>query len=265
MERLEALLRGRDEHRVRRARRGARRRPRSSRARSRRPPAGGGARARRPRPRRCASSARRSRSTSRPRRSRAARGRRTRGRSPRGSRRAASRCRAGRAWRPARRRARGRRPPRRTRAARSRSRAWAASTRCACGAVVMPCAETPSIRRVPRAGRHRGRVERRDLLRRRPRHRRRPPLGEPRGDRHLRARRLQALAHALDDLLREPFRAHAGGADHDLAHDVDHHVVEAPAVRPAAPARARPCSRSGRRTAAPSARRRRGARPPRRP
>ena len=58
----------------------------------------------------------------------------------------------------------------------------------------------------PRAARggHRGRVERGDLLRRRPGHRRRPPLGEPRRDGDLRARRLQA---ARAPARRSPARA----------------------------------------------------------
>ena len=168
VDRLEVLLARQHEGVARRGRELARRPCGSSRARSPRRSAGAGAPSRRPRPRRGASSARRSPSSSSPRRfaSRVARLDRVR-RSPRGSRRSSVPM------------------PRwlwvatgtsaKTRSisssvkpsSRRRSRERSATSSCAHGHAVMPCACTPTSRRVPRCGRHRRAEQRVDLLRRR--------------------------------------------------------------------------------------------------
>ena len=149
VDRLEVLLASGDEAPAVELRERAQRRRRASPARSPRRSAVGGGPFRRPRPRRSASSARRSPRTCSPRRSRAGPWRRSPRRSPPPARSAAWPAHAGCGWRPARSPGSARSGPRRSPAASRRSRARAATSSWAQGQAVMPVAETPTVRRVP--------------------------------------------------------------------------------------------------------------------
>ena len=113
----------------------------------------------------------------------------------------------------------------------SRSRERPATSSCAHGHAVMPWAATPTSRRVPCSRGDRRAVQRVDLLRRDARHRRRLVLGIARGDRHLGAQGVLALAHLLGDVLGELLGLEAALAEDDLADDVVDDLLEARHVR----------------------------------
>ena len=204
---------------------------RSSRARSPRRSAGGGAPSRRRRPRRSASSARRSRSTSSPRRSRAA----SRASISFSQSSGQPMCSVPRPrWLCV---ATGTASKMRSISSSEkpslvrRSRAWPATSCCAHGQAVMPCAATPTSRRVPRLARDRRAVQRVDLLRLDAGHRRGLVLRVARGDRDLGAQRVLALAHAPGDALGELLGLEAGLVEDHLADGVVDDLLEARHVR----------------------------------
>ena len=230
VDRLQVLLARHHEDARRRAARTRRPPCGSPRARSPRRSADGGARARRPRPRRGASSARRSRSSSTPRRSGAGGAPRSGCRSSPGSRRTACRARAGCAWRPARarrrarsRRRRSRRPP----AARARGRIISS---CAHGHAVMPCACTPTSRRVPRSDATADPISPYMLCVRMPETGAVLVLRVARGDRHLGAQPALAVAHVLGDVRGERLGLERL-AEHDLVDRLLDDLLEARHVR----------------------------------
>ncbi len=95
----------------------------------------------------------------------------------------------------------------------------------------MPCAATPTSRRVPRLRGDRRAVERVDLLREDAGDGRRLVLRVARRDRHLGAARALALAHALGDVLGERLGLERRLAEDDLADRLVDDLLEARHVR----------------------------------
>ena len=112
-----------------------------------------------------------------------------------------------------------------------RSRERPATSSCAHGHAVIPWAATPTRRRVPCSEATAEPIQRVDLLRRDARHRRGLVLGVARGDRHLGAQGVLALAHLLGDVLGQLLGLEAALAEHDLADDVVDDLLEARHVR----------------------------------
>ena len=113
----------------------------------------------------------------------------------------------------------------------SRSRELPATSCCAHGQAVMPCAATPTSRRVPRSEATRRAEERVDLLRLDAGHRRRLVLRVARRDRDLGGARVLAVAHALGDVLRERLGLEGRLAEDDLADRFVDDLLEARHVR----------------------------------